>query len=107
MSGSGMRGTTPKGIIVDELSWPVPADMDPQRYSRLRDMKVNRQSSWSAGVVGISLTHAPTGTVSRSVKVSVSDSTSQEVVMAAVIDVLARELEIEILVIRKLTGDAK
>ncbi len=79
----------------------VPKDVDPNRYHRLRLMRVNRQSAWAIGCVDVSLTHLPSNTTSRSIAVSIEDS-MQEAVMAMVIDTLARELEVEIAVYERL-----
>lgn len=79
----------------------VPNGTDPNRYHRLRQMRVNRQSSWATGCVDVSLTHLPSNITSRSVALSAFDST-QEAVMAMVIDALARELETEIAVYERL-----
>jgi len=106
-----ITGTTFNRVFTDDFEriknpeWHmgafVPEGIDPNRYFRLRLMRVNRKSAWSIGCVDVSLTHLPSNTTSRSTSVSIEDS-MQEAVMAMVIDTLARELETEIAVYERL-----
>ncbi len=106
-----ISGTNLSKVIMDDVvamknaDWSigafVPKGADPNRYHRLRLMRVNRQSAWAIGCVDVSLTHLPSNTTSRSIAVSIEDS-MQEAVMAMVIDTLARELEVEIAVYERL-----
>lgn len=106
ISGITMSRVFMDGVVkVKPENWGagpfVPKDVDPNRYHRLRLMRVNRKSAWAIGCVDVSLTHLPSNTTSRSIAVSIEDS-MQEAVMAMVIDTLARELEVEIAVYERL-----
>ncbi len=106
-----ISGTNMNRVFLDDMTgnktsdWNVrsfaPKGVDPERYFRLRHMRINRQSAWGIGCVNVSLTHLPSDATSRSITVSNEDS-MQEAVMAAVIDTLARELEVEIAVYERL-----
>jgi hypothetical protein len=106
-----ISGTALNKAIMDDVVAMKPADwmasfapngVDVDRYYRLRNMRVNRHAVWSIGCVDIIVTHIPTGTTSRTIRVSSEDSTAFEVIMAEVISILARELETEIAVYERL-----
>lgn len=106
-----ISGTTLNKIVIDDVvamktaDWKAsfaPNGVDVDRYYRLRNMRVNRHAVWSIGCVDVIVTHIPTGTTSRTIRVSTEDSTAFEVVMAEVISILARELEVEIAVYERL-----